>query len=553
MRTTFRWVLTLGLAGVAGGLILPANSATELPAWRIDEICARDSARDVCMHYERVARQPIASSWHLVPKSWRDACLSRFEAPLEPSWRILGDCIDDQAVAAAQETRRARLEADRQAELALADSGDSESGGERRVVRLNQQGDTSLLSDEDGVRIVAAMDAARERQRASDVAATGDGEGTADREREKRQRARVLEEAEAAERRRLAAARSPRQLAEEAAERRRARLAAERQLSREVAMAHARRLDRERAARKRRAEQEAERQRLAAASAERERLAREAEAERLAEEKAERERLAREAEAVRLAEEKAERERLAREAEAERLAEEKAERESLAREAEAERLAEEKVERERLAREAEAESLAEEKAERERLAREAEAERLAEEKAERERLDREEKAERERLAAEAERQRRSEAALVARRQEEERERKRLAEVRRKALVAKCRRNLYNLVTTETIRFDTNSATLGRDEKDKIARIVQAAEDCPPARIRVVGHTDARGGRNMNQWLSELRAEAAAKMLASLGIDMSRIEVLGRGESEPIAPNDGPENWARNRRIEFSIE
>jgi chemotaxis protein MotB len=32
-----------------------------------------------------------------------------------------------------------------------------------------------------------------------------------------------------------------------------------------------------------------------------------------------------------------------------------------------------------------------------------------------------------------------------------------------------------------------------------------------------------------------------------------LTALGRGEADPIAPNDTPENKAKNRRIEFIVQ
>lgn len=66
-------------------------------------------------------------------------------------------------------------------------------------------------------------------------------------------------------------------------------------------------------------------------------------------------------------------------------------------------------------------------------------------------------------------------------------------------------------------------------------------------ITVVGHTSSNGTAAYNQALSERRADAVARLLATR-YPAARIHSLGRGETQPIADNSTPEGAARNRRI-----
>jgi outer membrane protein len=68
---------------------------------------------------------------------------------------------------------------------------------------------------------------------------------------------------------------------------------------------------------------------------------------------------------------------------------------------------------------------------------------------------------------------------------------------------------------------------------------------------VVGHTDSVGPEAYNQKLSERRAQTVADFLESKGIAQDRLQVSGRGESDPIASNDTPEGRAQNRRVTLS--
>ncbi|WP_198045958.1 OmpA family protein [Novosphingobium aquimarinum] len=67
------------------------------------------------------------------------------------------------------------------------------------------------------------------------------------------------------------------------------------------------------------------------------------------------------------------------------------------------------------------------------------------------------------------------------------------------------------------------------------------------RIRISGHTDKSGSLAINQRLSQQRADAAADYLATVGVDRSRIETVGRAYEE-VLPGKSPYD-PRNRRVE----
>ena len=54
----------------------------------------------------------------------------------------------------------------------------------------------------------------------------------------------------------------------------------------------------------------------------------------------------------------------------------------------------------------------------------------------------------------------------------------------------------------------------------------------------------------NQKLSEARANAVKSILIQSGIDASRLNSKGYGESMPVDKNLTPEGKANNRRVEF---
>lgn len=72
-------------------------------------------------------------------------------------------------------------------------------------------------------------------------------------------------------------------------------------------------------------------------------------------------------------------------------------------------------------------------------------------------------------------------------------------------------------------------------------------------IVVAGHTDNTGNPQLNQTLSQKRAEAVRDWMRDTGdVPESCFAVQGYGASRPIATNDTPEGRALNRRVEISL-
>ncbi|MBX5462834.1 MAG: OmpA family protein [Steroidobacteraceae bacterium] len=67
-----------------------------------------------------------------------------------------------------------------------------------------------------------------------------------------------------------------------------------------------------------------------------------------------------------------------------------------------------------------------------------------------------------------------------------------------------------------------------------------------------GHTDNVGSDQVNQALSERRANTVAQYLRSKGIVDQRIATVGYGETRPIASNDTPDGRQQNRRVELTL-
>jgi outer membrane protein OmpA-like peptidoglycan-associated protein len=102
-----------------------------------------------------------------------------------------------------------------------------------------------------------------------------------------------------------------------------------------------------------------------------------------------------------------------------------------------------------------------------------------------------------------------------------------------------------------IYFDVNKDVVKPESYGTIKSIADVLTENADVKIKIVGHTDADGNDAANMDLSKRRAAAVKNELAkTFGIDASRIETDGKGETKPVAPNDTPSNKALNRRVEF---
>ena len=117
----------------------------------------------------------------------------------------------------------------------------------------------------------------------------------------------------------------------------------------------------------------------------------------------------------------------------------------------------------------------------------------------------------------------------------------------------CRTAVADAVKSGTVLFKSAKADLKSTSLPTLDAIAAAFKSCPDARLRIEGHTDNSGLADMNQKLSEARAQAVSSFLVGKGIEANRISAAGFGLSRPLVPNSTPANKARNRRIEFIVD
>jgi outer membrane protein OmpA-like peptidoglycan-associated protein len=102
-----------------------------------------------------------------------------------------------------------------------------------------------------------------------------------------------------------------------------------------------------------------------------------------------------------------------------------------------------------------------------------------------------------------------------------------------------------------VNFAFNSADLLPASKEVLDReVIPELKADPELQVLIEGHTDSVGSDLYNEKLSGARAGSVWKYLNSNGIEASRMQAKGYGESQPIASNDTAEGRTKNRRVEI---
>ncbi|MDE6010506.1 MAG: OmpA family protein [Muribaculaceae bacterium] len=109
-----------------------------------------------------------------------------------------------------------------------------------------------------------------------------------------------------------------------------------------------------------------------------------------------------------------------------------------------------------------------------------------------------------------------------------------------------------LVMGDAVLFPTGKYSLSAGAEAVLSRVAYNLDQFPDTDITVVGYTDNTGTEQLNQTLSEERAQSVATYLENHGVSASRVKTIGEGWNDPIASNSTAAGRAQNRRVEIYI-
>lgn len=105
-----------------------------------------------------------------------------------------------------------------------------------------------------------------------------------------------------------------------------------------------------------------------------------------------------------------------------------------------------------------------------------------------------------------------------------------------------------------LSFDSGASQIKPENFDLLAKVEKAIDIFPRSELIIEGHTDSHGGDDLNQELSQERAESVQQyMINAMRIPTYRLIATGYGETRPVASNETAAGRARNRRIDIVIK
>ncbi len=105
-----------------------------------------------------------------------------------------------------------------------------------------------------------------------------------------------------------------------------------------------------------------------------------------------------------------------------------------------------------------------------------------------------------------------------------------------------------------LNFDSGDAQIKPDNFDLLAKVEKAIDVFPRSELTIEGHTDSHGSDDLNQKLSQERAESVQQyMINAMRIPTYRLIATGYGETRPVSSNETEAGRARNRRIDIVIK
>ncbi len=113
-------------------------------------------------------------------------------------------------------------------------------------------------------------------------------------------------------------------------------------------------------------------------------------------------------------------------------------------------------------------------------------------------------------------------------------------------------NNINLIMPGNITFSSGDATIDESFVSVLDSVVLVLNEFNKTLIVVAGHTDSTESNALNQSLSERCAQSVSNFLNNAGVITDRIEVIGFGETQPIASNENEDGKELNRRVEITL-
>ena len=109
-----------------------------------------------------------------------------------------------------------------------------------------------------------------------------------------------------------------------------------------------------------------------------------------------------------------------------------------------------------------------------------------------------------------------------------------------------------VVNMGDVLFDTGKSTLRPEAREDLAKLSGIVINYPALRLTIEGYSDNSGKAEVNQALSEQRANAVRSYLVNQGLNAGSLSAQGLGVNNPVGDNSTPEGRQKNRRVEIIV-
>ncbi len=105
---------------------------------------------------------------------------------------------------------------------------------------------------------------------------------------------------------------------------------------------------------------------------------------------------------------------------------------------------------------------------------------------------------------------------------------------------------------KSIFFGGGSYYIDELQQEELKTFIQSVENLENYEIVIFSHTDNIGGKEFNQWLSQMRSESVLYELLEIGVPEELTEIKDFGLTNPLYTNSTTGGKIMNRRVDVIL-
>lgn len=113
-------------------------------------------------------------------------------------------------------------------------------------------------------------------------------------------------------------------------------------------------------------------------------------------------------------------------------------------------------------------------------------------------------------------------------------------------------NATNELIKQSIYFGGGSYYIDELQQEELKTFIEGIENLEIFEIVIFSHTDNIGGKEFNEWLSQMRSEAVLYELLQIGVPEELMEIKDYGLTNPLYTNTTSSGRIMNRRVDVIL-